>query len=398
MFAVQQNYKNSLNIQKVPKPESLPSKCTIQVLPIHWRHKLDVSIPRAEDEVDSDEDKLLTMADILPEGIPGIRMLLSDVVLDVMLYMTPKYRNQILAIVSQELNRVYGIFKLRNPNFTGTVSIYGHSLGSVIAYDISTKQSKKDSLDETVAENKPAGVDISEIMSNSGSPKRVLSTPEVFSPSTQIEKLDFDIYHLFTVGSPIGMFLLLSGLIIRPVSSPPMLKTSRPKVKALYNIFHAYDPVAHRIEPLFSPTLATLKPFQVPYTKGGLTQTMMGVSQAGSEVIERGKRVFSGLYSSTTNMMMSLTKITPNPEEIEMDNAGNGNERRKSVGSSTPADTSKPVLSSEPNKSQQAAIERLITLNPNGRLDYVLQETILENPYLSSLAVHMSYWNDQGKI
>ena len=36
----------------------------------------------------------------------------------------------------------------------------------------------------------------------------------------------------------------------------------------------------------------------------------------------------------------------------------------------------------------------LSRLNPYGRIDYVLQEGVLENPYLSSLGVHMAYWND----
>lgn len=302
--------------------------------------------------------------------------------------MTPKYRSQIISNVSQELNRVYGIFKSRNPNFKGTVSIYGHSLGSVIGYDISTRQEKTSRV-EDIAQPTTPGIDISDRLSTAGSPRRKASVPEVFSPTLPIEPLNFEIHNLFTVGSPLGMFLLLGGFTLRPPSSPSLPASSRPLVKSLYNIFHAYDPVAHRLEPLFSPTMSTLKPFQVPYTKGGFTQTMMGVSQASSEVLERGKRVFSGLYSSTANMMMGLARSGANVEEIELDVAGG---RKPSVTGTTP--NSKSVLQTEPNKNQQAAIERLMTLNPYGRLDFVLQETILENPYISSLGVHMSYWND----
>lgn len=121
-----------------PKNGVLPERCGIQVLPIHWRHLMEVILPIPESE-DSDEDADspgLTLGDLLPEGIPGIRMLISDVVLDVLLYMTPRYRQEMIAHVTQEMNHVHKLFKENNPNFKGTFSFYGHSLGSVIGYDI----------------------------------------------------------------------------------------------------------------------------------------------------------------------------------------------------------------------------------------------------------------------
>lgn len=61
-----------------------------------------------------------------------------------MLYTTPKYRDMILSVVVRELNRVYNLFIDRNPSFLkigGKVSIYGHSLGSLAAFDILCHQS-----------------------------------------------------------------------------------------------------------------------------------------------------------------------------------------------------------------------------------------------------------------
>jgi hypothetical protein len=52
------------------------------------------------------------------------------------LYMT-KYREQMLSIISQEINRVYHLFLRNNPNFLakgGKVSILGHSLGVRIRF------------------------------------------------------------------------------------------------------------------------------------------------------------------------------------------------------------------------------------------------------------------------
>lgn len=41
----------------------------------------------------------------------------------------------------KSLNNVYSIFIKNNPTFNGAVSIFAHSLGSVIAYDILTNWS-----------------------------------------------------------------------------------------------------------------------------------------------------------------------------------------------------------------------------------------------------------------
>ena len=42
--------------------------------------------------------------------------------------------------VVDEMNRIYDAYKLRNPNFNGRVSVYGHSLGSLLAFDILCNQ------------------------------------------------------------------------------------------------------------------------------------------------------------------------------------------------------------------------------------------------------------------
>jgi hypothetical protein len=33
-------------------------------------------------------------------------------------------------------------------------------------------------------------------------------------------------------------------------------------------------------------------------------------------------------------------------------------------------------------------------LNVTGRVDYCIQEGLLENPYLSAFSAHMQYWQD----
>jgi hypothetical protein len=38
--------------------------------------------------------------------------------------------------VGEELNRLYNLFRKRNPSFEGSVSVGGHSLGSLILFDL----------------------------------------------------------------------------------------------------------------------------------------------------------------------------------------------------------------------------------------------------------------------
>ncbi|KAJ0080905.1 hypothetical protein Patl1_10713 [Pistacia atlantica] len=83
--------------------------------------------------------------------------MLSATVHDVLYYMSPIYCQDIvnstvtfsfgkyyaiflyallLLQVSNQLNRLYLKFRKRNPGYDGKVSVYGHSLGSVLLYDI----------------------------------------------------------------------------------------------------------------------------------------------------------------------------------------------------------------------------------------------------------------------
>ena len=48
----------------------------------------------------------------------------------------------IVSEVSSEMNRMYEIFKSRNPSYQGGVSVVGHSLGSVILFDLLYHQQK----------------------------------------------------------------------------------------------------------------------------------------------------------------------------------------------------------------------------------------------------------------
>jgi hypothetical protein len=116
----------------------------IQVIPIVWRHLLDfpqqsLKHNRKEHDLgdlDHEDHTYPNLEDITVEGVPAVRNFLTDLALDILLYQSPAYKGHISRIVVNELNRVYGLYKERNPNFKGKVSLVGHSLGSAIMFDI----------------------------------------------------------------------------------------------------------------------------------------------------------------------------------------------------------------------------------------------------------------------
>lgn len=94
--------------------------------------------------------------------------------------------------------------------------------------------------------------------------------------------------------------------------------------------------------------------------------------------------VRNNLFGTTVNVVIGANKMVDRM-------------RTKSTASNETIDNERiemtPVSGTEDsNIPEKTDIE---LLNPRGRLDYVIQEGVLENAYLSALAVHMNYWSDQ---
>ncbi|CAA7407520.1 unnamed protein product [Spirodela intermedia] len=92
-------------------------------IPCQWRRGLQLSGESAVEKITLD-------------GVRGLRETLSATVHDVLYYMSPIFCQDIINSVSNQLNRLYNKFLKRNPGYNGKVSIYGHSLGSVLSFDI----------------------------------------------------------------------------------------------------------------------------------------------------------------------------------------------------------------------------------------------------------------------
>lgn len=97
----------------------------VEVLPISWHTTL---------HSDTGIDKKLKA--ITLESIPKLRHFTNDTLLDILFYTSPIYCQTIMQTVGNELNRLYILFKERNQDFKGEVYLGGHSLGSLIMFDL----------------------------------------------------------------------------------------------------------------------------------------------------------------------------------------------------------------------------------------------------------------------
>eukprot|EP00741_Cyanophora_paradoxa_P021808 tig00000241_g21051.t1 len=170
------------------------------------------------------------IAAITPGTLPKLRSFLNDKVLDVCYFLTPRYHKFILEEVAAQLNHRYKQFILANPRFSGKVSVLAHSLGGVVSYDILTNQ-------------RPSGAGLA--------PGEV--DPEYVNLADYSIRLDFAPAHLFLLGCPLGVFLSLRGETFHAERLP----------FRLHNIFHPYDCVAFRLEPLVDPSFTEEPPVPV---------------------------------------------------------------------------------------------------------------------------------------
>jgi hypothetical protein len=86
------------------------------------------------------------------------------------------------------------------------------------------------------------------------------------------------------------------------------LTISSPKMSQLYNIFHPSDPIAYRLEPLISPAMSSMKPQLLPYTKKTISASVSGIgAKVGQSVSGLWSSLSSGIASSLLNRSLGLT-------------------------------------------------------------------------------------------
>lgn len=257
-------------LNKLSRFKDWESNSNVQVLPITWRHSINF---KTECDIgNEDYPKLPTLDEITIDGIVPFRKLVADGIFDILLYAEPYYKKMIMEEVTKQLNTVYMRFKKLNPNFNGKVHLVGHSLGSMILFDILSKQDDF--------------------------------------------KLDFEVRNFFSIGSPIGVFQLIQRTKIgtdKTERTEDNLKVLSPRCSNFYNIFHVCDPVAYRLEPLIDRSMAKYEHSYIPHWPES--------DNIASKVIELGGKILKEIPINQNEKSYSNNGTSPQKIEAELPDA-----------------------------------------------------------------------------
>lgn len=328
----------------------------IMVLPVNWRHILSLEDggPADQEDRDSYSQDRFSLKDIEPETIPAVRSMISDVMFDIPFYMSHHKPKMIAALVG-EANRVYRLWCRNNPDFSknGRVHLIAHSLGSVMAVEVLSKQ--------------PTSVPRLDL-----SPERMPAT----------DNFEFDTTNLFFLGSPAGFFLLLDrgSLIPRRGRLKPGADPSDAigrdvvgnvgtfgclAVDNIYNILAREDPIAYLLNGTIDPKYASS--LKVAYVPSATTSFFKSVGDAVLGMV--------GVPTSSETLAAASQPPASNlPSQLELE-----------VHDFT---------------REEIAEKKAFLLNDNGQIDYYLRSGggPLEIQYLNMLSAHTSYWVNQDLI
>lgn len=327
---------------------------------INWRStlKLEDGGPEPDpNRIDENSSKnQFNLKDITAESIPAVRNLISDVMLDIPYYLSHHKKKMIEAVI-KEANRVYRLWCNNNEGFekTGRVHLIAHSLGSVMALDILSKQPTK----------LPEQLDL----------QNSWPRDDIF---------EFDTKALFLCGSPAGFFLLLHRAPLlprrgreKPGADGQDIATDVageagtygcPAIDNLYNVMHYNDPIAYRVNACVDVDYAAaLRPASVPNT----THTWM---QSIGSVFRTRPIVPPPHDSGNLDDFPSRPSAMKMPSTLEME--------------------------THDFTREEIAEKRMFLLNDNGQIDYTLHSGggPLEIQYLNMLSAHSSYWTLQDFV
>ncbi|XP_032060055.1 phospholipase DDHD2, partial [Aythya fuligula] len=426
----------------------------VEFLPVNWHSSLHST------GVDVDLERIT-----LP-SINRLRHFINDTILDVFFYNSSTYCQTIVDTVASEMNRLYQLFLQRNPDFKGGVSIAGHSLGSLILFDLLTNQKAAPEEDEqsregsrTASSNtgieelkeilkklelseycdvfekekmdrealflcteenlKEVGIPlgprmkilnyISSKKERQGVSERGAAAPghsgqagpDGTSDSRDCQYRDIGLGQVsanypqliykptifFAFGSPIGMFLTVRGVKrINP-------NYSLPTCKGFFNIFHPFDPVAYRIEPMIVPDVE-FEPMLLPHHKGRKRMHL----ELKEGLTRMSVDLKNNLLGSLRVAWQSFTRA-PLPA-VE---AGSTDVEAEEAEDSVEKQTGPPDVKPEeppPAAKEEASPINVGRLNGGNRIDYVLQEKPIEsfNEYLFALQGHLCYWESEDTV
>lgn len=326
----------------------------VTVLPVNWR--ADLSFEDGGPKKPGDKDRTgcdFSLSDITQPTIPRVRELISDVMLDIPYYMSGHKHKMIAALIA-ECNRIYRLWCKYNPSFhkNGRVHLICHSLGSVMALEVLSKQ--------------PTTI------------------PAELSWRPNTKYFDFQTTNCFLAGSPCAFFLLLESkcLVPRKGIYKPGCECENGSSKDvfceagtfgclavdnLYNIMHCNDPIAYRLNACVdAPYAAGLKQAEVPDSS-------------------------HSFITAVSHAMKSATGMSQN-EEVPV-----GEMPRPSTLAKRPS-----LMEMEVHDftAEELAEKKFCQLNENGQVDWILgnRPGMFANQYIDMLSAHSSYWGHRDFI
>ncbi|XP_056683543.1 phospholipase SGR2 isoform X2 [Spinacia oleracea] len=194
-----------------------------------------------------------------------------------------------------------------------------------------------------------------------------------YKPFIKYTKLEFKVHTFFAAGSPLGVFLSIRNVRIgigegREYWGEENINEEMPACQQMFNIFHPFDPVAYRIEPLVCKEYVSRRPVIIPYHKGG-KRLHIGLQEFAEDFAARSQSIVKRLnYVKVQVLTVCQSRKDSLEESVE-----DVNEEVRSYGS--------------------YMMERL-TGSEDGRIDHVLQDKTFQHQYISAIGAHTNYWRD----
>ncbi|XP_044510209.1 phospholipase SGR2 isoform X3 [Mangifera indica] len=192
--------------------------------------------------------------------------------------------------------------------------------------------------------------------------------PKNYTPYIKYKKLEFKVDTFFAVGSPLGVFLCLRNIRIgigkgQDYWDEENISEEMPACRQMFNIFHPYDPVAYRVEPLVCKEFFPLRPVIIPYHRGG-KRLHIGIQEFTEDLATRSQAIVDQFNSVRAKVLTVCQSRNADALE-EAENAEEKEERTYGV----------------------MMMERL-TGSAEGRIDHMLQDKTFEHPYLQAIGSH----------
>lgn len=376
----------SRNIHSKPTP---PPPNRVELIPILWY-----------DRVHSSSSSLMkSLKATTLTTIPALRAIANDVIFDVLMYLTPNFCYEVLDCVTDQIIRIDAIFRKNNPHFLscgGRRSLMGHSLGSVICWDLlsilygdqndksSTDSNKKD-YDHGVhiaGDGHSADVGYQNYAAQEHADQAENGSFGPSLPRRMDRVLPFEPYHTIFLGSPIGLFLTLRGA--HPVfdsmrdnlpDGPGKPKTSpfRLPTKSVHNIFHPSDPVAYRIEPLLLAQGISQEDLPPPLYLTREGESVRLHVKAMQFTGQLRKSIMESKVPSFVSFAHALLQQMDEKNKLDTDQS-----KETTEASQEDKGIDKPL--------------RFPLAGRTGRLDYQLQPNVIDSEYVSAVLAHSSYF------